>query len=245
MIKFLTEADIREKVTMQQAIELMKEAFVQLSNDSATVPVRTVIPTADSSGRTLYMPSYSPVHQLFGLKMVSVFDNNRQKNLPVIQGNLLIMDGTNGRPLALLEAEHLTALRTGAASGLATDLLARKDASVLAIFGTGAQAETQLEGIVSVRQIKQVIVFGRTADHVTAFCTRMSKTFNIEVRPTKSPHELYQADIICTATTSSVPLFELNQLKSGVHINGIGSYIASMREIPSNVIKNSILIVDQ
>ncbi|MBK5279659.1 MAG: hypothetical protein JJE09_12430 [Bacteroidia bacterium] len=245
MIRFFTEEDIRKKVSMNQAIRLMKDAFVQLSRGVASVPPRTVISTSENSGTTLYMPSYSPVYDFFGLKMVSVFPENVNIGLPVIQGNMMIMDGTNGKLLAVLEAEYLTALRTGAASGLATDLLSRKDASVLAIFGTGAQAETQLAGILAVREIKKVLVFGRTPERILSFCSRMAEKFDVETLAASSLDELKQADIICTATTSMKPVFQIQNINHGVHINGIGSFKPTMQEIPSQVIKNSLLIVDQ
>ncbi|CAN5327177.1 ornithine cyclodeaminase [soil metagenome] len=243
-MKQFSKEDIQKKIPMQQAISLMKEAFLQLSLRKAIVPVRTVIESQDKSGRTLFMPSYSSAFGLFGLKMVSVFDNNAVSNLPVIQGKMMVMDGHYGSPLALLDAEYLTALRTGAASGLATDLLARKNVEVLAVFGTGPQAETQLQGVLAVRPIKEVIVFGKTSQKALTFCHRMKEQFDVNIVSSESFDELREADIICTATTSSQPLFELHQLKSGVHINGIGSYKPSMQEIPSDVIKKSLLIVD-
>lgn len=245
MIPHFTEEDIRRKVSMTQAIALMKEAFVQLSNHKAVVPVRTVIPSFNQDGRVLFMPSYSPGFNLFGLKMVSVFNKNAEAGLPVIQGNMLIMDGKNGSSIATIDAEYLTALRTGATSGLATDLLSRKDSEVLAVFGTGAQAETQVEGIFAVRRIKKVIVFGREADKTNSFCKKMKDKYTIEIWPATAPVQLKEADIICTATTSSTPVFESQHLKAGTHINGIGSFTASMQEIPEEVIKRSWLVVDQ
>jgi len=244
MIPYFSEEDIRKKVSMTQAIALMKEAFVQLSSHKAVVPVRTVIPTANQDGRVLFMPSYSPTFSLFGLKMVSVFNKNTGEGLPVIQGNMLIMDGKNGSPLALLDAEYLTALRTGAASGLATDWLSRKDSEVLAVFGTGRQAETQVEGVLAVRGIKKVLVFGRDVKGTDSYCGRLMDKHAIEIQPATSPVQLNEADIICTATTSSTPVFESQHIKAGTHINGIGSFTASMQEIPEEVIKRSWLVVD-
>lgn len=229
---------------MGKAIELMREAFLQLSAGVAQVPVRTVIDSHDQSGRVLFMPSYSGAYGLFGLKMVSVFDNST-RNLPIIQGMMMVMDGQTGTPAGLIEAEYLTALRTGAASGLATDLLSRKDSEILAIFGPGTQAETQLEGIVTVRPIKEVIVFGKAQNKTVSFCQRMGEKFNIKIYAASTPNELNRADIICTATTSPTPVFQKAHLKKGVHLNGIGSYKPSMQEIPSNVIQHSTLIVDQ
>lgn len=222
----------------------MKDAFLQLSSGRAIVPIRTVIDSNDLSGRALFMPSYAVGYGLFGLKMVSVFSNNSNKNLPIIQGKMMVMDGKSGTPLALLDAEYLTALRTGAASGLATDLLARKDAEVVALFGTGAQAETQLEGILSVRAIKEIIVFGRDQKKTISFCKSIEKP-GIKIHPAASSSDLKRADIICTATTSSTPVLQIDQLKQGVHINAVGSFKPTMQEIPSDVIQKSILIVDQ
>ena len=245
MIPYFSEYDIRKKVSMIKAIALMKEAFAQLSSHKAVIPVRTVIPTTNQDGRVLFMPSYSPSFNLFGLKMVSVFNKNADQGLPVIQGKMLIMNGENGSPLALLEAEYLTALRTGAASGLATDLLSRKESTVLAIFGTGAQAETQVEGVIAVRNINKVMVFGKDEAKVNSFCTRLREKYSIEILPSTSPAQLREADIICTATTSSTPVFESQYIKAGTQLNGIGSYTSTMQEIPEDVIKRSWLVVDQ
>ncbi len=230
---------------MSKAIELMRNAFKQLSSGGAIVPIRTVIDSHDHSGRALFMPSYSSAFGLFGLKMVAVFPHNTVNNLPMIQGKMMVMDSENGTPLALLDAEYMTALRTGAASGLATDLLSRKDAEVLALFGTGAQAESQIEGVLSVRLLKEIIVFGRSNDKTISFCNRMSEKFGIIINAALSSSDLRRADIICTATISTTPVFQGDQLKKGVHINGIGSFKPSMQEIPSDVILKSILIVDQ
>ena len=243
-IQYFRKEDIQKKISMARAIDMMRAAFLQLTSGGAIVPVRTVIESRDHMGRVLFMPSYSAEFGLFGMKMVTVFDYNEAINLPVIQGKMLLMDGVTGTPLAVLDAEYLTALRTGAASGLATDLLARHDASVLALFGTGVQAETQLEGILAVRNIKEVMVYGKTEKRTVAFCNEMGKRHpcNIHVG---TPGDLQQADVICTATTTTTPLFEFNQLKAGVHINGIGSYKPTMQEIGASVITQSVLIVDQ
>lgn len=243
-IEYFTKEDIRKKISMPNAIDMMRAAFLQLSSGGAVVPVRTVIESRDHTGRVLFMPSYSAGYGLFGLKMVSVFHNNEAINLPAIQGKMLLMDGVTGTPLAVLDAEYLTALRTGAASGLATDLLARQDADVLALFGTGVQAETQLEGVLAVRPVKEIIVFGKTEKRTIAFCDHIRQKFSGRVHA-GSMDDLKRTDIICTATTTTTPLFQAENLKPGVHINGIGSYKPTMQEMGSNVIAGSTLIVDQ
>jgi ornithine cyclodeaminase/alanine dehydrogenase-like protein (mu-crystallin family) len=233
-----------EAIGMLTAIELMREAFRLLSAGKVRVPLRTSIETDDKSGMALFMPSYVPEWKLFGLKVVSVFGENKPP-MPVIHGQMLVMDATNGRVVAMLDAPAVTALRTGAASGLATDLLAKKDAGILAIFGTGKQAWTQIAGVCAVRKIKKVLIKGRSAANEAAFSRRVHETFNVATTSLGEQANLKEADIICTATTSLEPLFKLSDLKPGIHINAIGSYKPTMRELGEDVIAISRLVVDQ
>lgn len=238
------EADIQNKVPMDVAIGLMREAFAQLTEQTAVVPLRTTIETGKKEGVALFMPSYSPSWKLFGLKMVSVFPENK-KDLPIVQGKMLVMSAEDGKPLALLDAASLTALRTGAASGLATDLLAHHEASTLAVFGTGTQAWTQAEGVMAVRKIRTTLVRGTSREKEKIFCQRLAEKFEVHAEPLHDLQDLKKADIICTATTSCDPLFTLAMIKRGVHINGVGSFKPEMREIGSDVMQACLLVVDQ
>lgn len=244
-IRYFSRQVVEEALTMPEAIELMKDAFRSLSSGEAVVPLRVNLPQPEQNAQTLFMPVYLPSAEAVGLKMVTIFRDNPAQNLPLIHGLMLVMDGTNGQPLALLDAEYLTALRTGAASGLATDLLARKDATVLAVFGTGAQARTQVKGVAAVRSLEKVLVFGKNMAKTEAFCIEMHNTLGINVEPASQSGQLLEADIICTATTSNVPVFEHQYLKKGVHINGVGSYRPDAREIPGLTMQNAKLVVDQ
>ena len=138
-IRFLSAGDVEKSLSMTEAIGAVREAFLQLSNGQAIVPLRTPMALPDRDGGALFMPVHLPESGQIGLKAVSVFAENPQKGLPVIHALFLIMDGQDGRPLAVMDGEYLTALRTGAASGLATDLLARRDARAAAVIGTGVQ----------------------------------------------------------------------------------------------------------
>jgi ornithine cyclodeaminase/alanine dehydrogenase-like protein (mu-crystallin family) len=238
------EASDINRIPMKVAIGLMREAFQMLSEGSVTVPLRTVLETEDKSGLALFMPSYAPKWKLFGLKMVSVFPGNQRPN-PIIQGKMIVMDAVGGEPLATLDAASLTALRTGAASGLATELLARSNASTLAIFGTGAQARTQVAGVVAVRKISRIFVKGTTIEKEKDFCKLISGEFNLLCEPLGSLNNLNQADVICTATTSAAPLFRLSEIGKGVHINAVGSYKPHLRELDEDIIRNCWLVVDQ
>ncbi|MBL7851807.1 MAG: ornithine cyclodeaminase [Cyclobacteriaceae bacterium] len=238
------EADEINRVPMKVAIGLMREAFQMLSEGSVKVPLRTVMETEDKSGLSLFMPSYAPAWNLFGLKMVTVFPGNQPPN-PVIQGKMILMDAVHGQPLATLDAASLTALRTGAASGLATELLSRPNSSSLAIFGTGAQARTQVAGVVAVRKITRILVKGTTPKKEEDFCRLISEEYAIPCESLAAPENLREVDVVCTATTSAVPLFKLAHLKPGTHINAVGSYKPHLRELSEEVIRSCRLVVDQ
>ena len=145
---------------MSRAIEAMKLAFGQLSNGQATVPRRTQIAT--DKGITLLMPAYLQTSQDFAIKLVSVYGENPRLGLPTVNGTVLVINPKTGLPRALMDGNSLSAIRTGAAGGLAAELLARRDASVVALFGAGVQARAQLQGVMAVRAIEQVNLISRT-----------------------------------------------------------------------------------
>ena len=242
--RFLSSEDVKKCLSMAQAIELMKDAFIQLSSNVATVPVRQNLPLSQDEGTALFMPVYFP-NRHFGVKVVSIMDNNPSKDLPLVQSMVMILDSKTGQPLALMDGEHLTALRTGAASGLATDLLARKEAEVVAIFGVGFQARFQLEGVCEVRNIKQAYILNRTREKAEGFSKEMSEKLSLPIEVADSNSVLSEVDIICTATSSSESLFNQQDLKPGTHINAIGSFKPEMCEVPAETVRQAKVVVDQ
>ena len=230
---------------MAEAVETMKEAFALLSGKRAIVPNRMHMETAAHNGVTLFMPSYIPKIRKIGLKVVSVFDDNQSKNLPAINALVMLIDATNGMPLAILEGATITSLRTGAVSGAATDLLAREDAKSVAIFGAGVQAETQLEAVCAVRKIESVLVFGRNPQRTETFIAKMQKKLSMPIAVGASTKQLAEMDIICTATNAAAPLFSDEDIQPGVHINAIGVYKPDMREVPGETVARSKVVVDE
>ena len=231
---------------MAEAIVAMKSAFAQLSDATAVAPLRHHIST--KKGTTLVMPAYLPESSALAVKVVSVFPENAQQGEPIIYGMVLALDSETGRPLALLEGQTLTAIRTGAGSGAATDLLARADASVVAIIGSGVQARTQLEAVCAVRNIREVRVYSPTIAHAEIFAREMAGTYGIpdNVRVVESSATaVADADIVCPATTSSTPVFDGNLLKAGAHVNAVGAYLPSMQEVDVVTIQRSLVVVDQ
>ena len=247
-LRILSEADIRQAVTMAEAIEAVREAYVQLSAGQAVVPLRTPVPVDKREGVTLFMPAYLPGSDALGAKIVSVFPKNVGHGLPTIHAVVVVVDPETGRPTAMMDGTYLTALRTGAASGVATDLLARSDARVAAIFGAGAQARTQLEAVCTVRRIDTVWVFDPIPGAAAAYVAEMrmrSQPIPRGLRVAKAPAEaVRQADVICTATTARAPVFDDADLKPGAHINGIGSYTPQMQEVPAATVARAKVVVD-
>ena len=244
-IRFLSRADVRQALPMGEAIAVMKEAFPLLSAGKAVIPQRLHLGIPEQNAGVLVMPSYLPSQAQLGLKIVTIFRDNAARQLPLIQALVMLMDASDGRPLALMEGSSLTALRTGAASGAATDLLARKDSAVAAIFGSGAQAETQLEAVSTVRPLRRAYVFGRDREKTAAFARRMEAQLGLEVLPAAHAENLAEADIVCTATTSSTPVFADRHLKPGVHINGVGSYRPDLQEVPAETVLRAKVVVDE
>ncbi|HSR41491.1 MAG TPA: hypothetical protein VLL48_04960, partial [Longimicrobiales bacterium] len=166
-VRMLSEAHVREAVPMDEAIDAMREAFGQLSAFQADIPLRSAVSGED--GVMLIMPGRLKESGAFGAKVVSFFEKNPRRGLPAINALVLMVDPSTGLPTAIMEGAYLTALRTGAASGLATELLPRPEASVLAVFGAGAQARTQVAAVRAVRPIEEVRIVSRTRASAEAF----------------------------------------------------------------------------
>lgn len=244
-LTFLSAADVRQALPMPEAISAMRDAFAQLASGQVVMPPRTHVDIPKHDGVALFMPSYSPVADQFGIKVVNLFAGNLQLGLPRIQALIMVFDGTTGNPRAILDGTTLTALRTGAVSGLATDLLARPDANSVAIFGAGVQARTQLEAVCTVRPIQRAWVVDPSREASAAFAQQMSEQLNMEVIAGLSSAEaLAQSDIVCAATTSKTPVFLDADLPPGIHINAVGSYQPTVQEIPAETVIRSKLVVD-
>lgn len=244
-LRYITDEEVRGALTMPEAIRAVKEAFIQLSTGQARVPARTSLEIPEFRTTALVMPAYLPRSKRLGLKLISLCEDNPAKGLPMAQAVAILMDAELGTPLAVLDASYLTAVRTGAASGAATDALARKEARVAAIFGCGVQGKAQLEAVAAVRPIRKAFVFDINPRTAAAFAEEMRRKLAMDVEPATSPEVLREADVISTATTSSVPVFSDAHLKPGVHINAIGSYKPHVREIPGETIRRAKVFVDQ
>ena len=190
------------------------------------------------------MPVYMPGRSQLAVKVVSLFRENPSRGLPYIQSVLVLLDGTNGSPVALMDGACLTALRTGAASGLATDLLARKNSSTLMVFGAGGQSRLQIEGVCAVRSIRRTFVYDPNTERAERLREELKGVVACEVIVARSPAEVEHADIVCTATTSQTSVFDDAHIRAGTHINAIGAYRPEMCEIPPATVARALVVVD-
>jgi ornithine cyclodeaminase/alanine dehydrogenase-like protein (mu-crystallin family) len=241
--------ELRRAVPMEEAITAVASAFGQLSSGKADVPLRPHIAIPPQEGLELVMPAYLADSGALGVKALTLFPHNVARGLPTINAVVLLFDAANGLPLALADGAYLTALRTGAASGLATRLLARGDARVLALFGAGAQALPQAWAVCVVRPIERIWIVNRTLAHAERLrdeLRRFGAPIPADVRVAATARAaLAEADILCCATASPAPLFDDADLRPGTHINGVGSYRPSMQEVPAATVARARVVVDQ
>lgn len=245
----LSAADIKRALPMVETIEAMKQAYAALSAGRAEVPLRARLLVAPYDGVSLFMPAF--VHDgrqdALAVKVVSLFPRNGARGLPLIHAAVLALEADTGLPLALLEGGALTAIRTGAGAGAATDLLAWSNSRVGAIFGAGVQARTQLEAMCAVRPLQTVWVYDPNPERTDIFIRQMAGKSPIpaDLRAAASPQEaVADADIIAAATTALSPVFDDADLKPGVHISAVGSYTPEMQEIPAETIARALVVVD-
>ena len=245
MIQVYNAQDIRSSVTMPEIIAAVRRAFVQLSAGDAVVPARAQIDVADGLGTTLVMPGYLAKDGGMAVKIVSVFPQNAARGLPMISALVVVVDTTTGRPVAIMDGAVLTALRTGAASGVATDLLARADCRTAAIFGAGVQGRTQLEAVCAVRAIEEAWVYDTDAGRARDFAEEMESRVEATIRVAADPDKAAKAaDVICTVTTSARPVFADGSVRPGTHINAVGVFKPHMQEIPAATVARARVVVD-
>ncbi len=240
-IRILSAADVQAAVDMPTAIDAMRGAFAALADGGATVPLRLVLET--EHGVSLFMPAHLSGSGSTGAKIVSVNPGNADVGLPVIHAVVLALDPVTGRLLALMDGTWLTALRTGAIGGLAADLLARRDASTVALFGAGVQARTQLQAVRCVRSVTDVRIVDPSGTRADVLVSELE---GVSARRVRDPEEaIGGADIIITATSSPTPVFDGSKVGPGTHVTGVGSFTPEMREVDTALIQRARVIVDQ
>lgn len=236
---------VRNCLSEADCIPLMRGAMVAQQKKEVIVPNRLSLALFEPQSHFMAMPGALREPAIAGIKSLTLNPNNPSRGLPAIQGFITLFDLNTGTPVALIDAASITAIRTAAASGAASDCLAREDANSLALIGTGVQAESHLEALCAIRPIKRVWVWGRTAEKAQAFVDRVQEHHAIEIIASPDiKSAVSQADIVCTLTGSSEPILKGVWIKPGAHINLVGAHSADAREADSACIKRARVFVE-
>ena len=229
---------------MQDCIGVMAEAMRAASSGKVSVPPRSVASLIDDSGQLFLMPASALEPPVYGAKVIGHHLGNPAKDLPSVQGYVALFDHGTGTPVAIVEGSAITALRTAAASGLATRELARQDASSHGVMGTGVQAAAHIESVACVRTISEVVVWGRDAAKAQAFADDQARKSGIRVTASADPAEVAGCDVVTTATGASEPVLLGEWLKPGAHVNLVGAHTPQTREADTDAVTRARVYVD-
>lgn len=242
-MRVLGADQVRDAAPMPQLLDAVEAAYRDVASGRDQSPIRSRIPV--TGGDLVLMPGVREGGAGASVKLVTVMPGNPARGLPTIHAVVAWFDAATGEPLALLDGAMLTAMRTGAASGVGTRLLARRDAQVLALFGVGAQAAWQVRAVMAARQIRELRVHARTAARREAFAVTMRTELGpgVAVVAAASAEEaLRGADVVCCATTSSEPIFAADWVEPGTHVNAVGSFRLDMIELPPPLFARAALV---
>ncbi|HEY6329552.1 MAG TPA: ornithine cyclodeaminase family protein [Blastocatellia bacterium] len=251
----LNESDLRRLLGMNEVIQALERGFRRLGSGLVRSPERLNMPLPELGGTMLEMPAAllpasatsnnEPGNTALGTKIVSVFPENANRNLDIVQSLYVLLDPATGRPLAIMEGKFITGIRTAAASALATKYMARADSKTLVIFGAGVQAGFHIEALLESTKLQRVIVTSSTLSRAESLVNRIAARYPVEAEIGESPGQaLAQADVVCTCTTSAEPLFYGDLIKPGTHINAVGAFTPHTRELDTQLISRARVIVD-
>lgn len=246
MALFLSKSQVSSLLSMRECINAVEEAFRELALGTATMPRRVSLPVPAQGGWLGVMPAFLLNAGALTTKIVTVYpDNVRARNLPNVLATVVLNNVQTGRVEAVMDGSQITAMRTGAVSGVATKYLARVSANRVGLFGAGVQARKQLQAMREVRKVESVNVYDTDRELANSLALEASAEGGVTVSVANSADEVVQdSDIIVTATTSSTPVFNGHLLKPGTHINAIGSFTPSTREVDSETVSTSKIVVD-
>lgn len=242
----LSREDIKSVITMKDIIEADKRAFKMVVDGSVDTPLRTVI-DGKYDGAFLFMPAYAPELDTAAMKVIDIFPHNIDKGLMTSPAQVMLIDGKTGYVIAMLDGTYVTQLRTGASSGAAFDLLAKKECKKGGMIGTGGQAATQLEAMLTARKLEEVKIFDLNADRCKAFAEQMQEelaSYGAKIIPAASADDCIEdADLIITVTPSSKPVFDGTKVKAGATISCVGTYEPHKHEMDPAILPRASKII--
>jgi ornithine cyclodeaminase/alanine dehydrogenase-like protein (mu-crystallin family) len=243
-MRFIDREEVARRLTYERCIPIVREAMIAFSHGETKQLLRSILPL--SEGRMFgVMPGAMGAQAVFGAKLISVCMGNSGSGVPSHQGVVVLFDPESGAPVCVADAGEITAIRTAAASAVATDALARKDARRLALLGYGEQAETHARAIRLVRKLEEIVVWGRSAERAGAFAEKMQAELGVPVRMAADVREaVAEADIVCTLTSASEPILLGEWVRPGAHVNVVGSSYAVPAEVDTDLVVRSRFIAD-
>jgi len=245
-VLFVDQAEVARLLPMAECMDAMEDVLSTLARGEALLPLRSILWLPEKVGGFGLMPAALLPQKVVGVKAITFFPGNEGTELDTHQGAVLLFEAERGQLLAVMDATSITAIRTAAASGVATRRLARKDAGDLAILGSGTQARTHLEAMAIARKLRRVRVASKEFGRAKAFAQRESGKHGIEVEPVASAREAIEgADLVCTTTSSREPVVRAEWLSPGVHINAVGSSVPFARELDTATVVKSRFYVDR
>jgi ornithine cyclodeaminase/alanine dehydrogenase-like protein (mu-crystallin family) len=244
-MRLISRSEVERLLPVSACVALMRQAMMATSQRQVELPIRQFLPIPDVPGKLAIMPGALRDPACFGIKLVCKYDRPQDDPLGTHVGMVILFDSAKGIPLAMIEGSSLTAIRTSATSALATDVLARADAKHLAIIGAGEQAARHIHAMRAVRPIESVAIWGRDPARAAAFAAKMGAETGLHVAAAATVEVAVSgADIICTTTSAKEPVLAGAWLEPGMHINLVGSAIATTAEIDSEAVQRSRFYVD-
>lgn len=243
-MRLIDREEVARRLTYEVALPMVREAMIAFSKGRTLQLLRSILTL--SEGRMFgVMPGAMGTRDCFGAKLISVFPENFARGIQSHQGVVVLFEPESGAPVCVVHAGEITAIRTAAASAVATDALARNDARRLALLGYGEQAGTHARAIARVRELESIVVWGRAIERGRKFAARMQAELGIEVRAVETAREaVAEADVVCTLTSAAEPILLGEWLRSGTHVNVVGSSYAGPTEVDNELVRQSRFFVD-
>lgn len=245
-IRMLNLDDVKQLLTMKDTLRLVEEAFKEKGLKRAQMPPKLYLFFKKYNGDLRIMPSYLEELDEAGIKLVNVHpDNPKKYKIPTILATILLFDPKTGAPICIMDGTWITAMRTGAATGVATKYLARKDAKTVGVLGAGYQAPFQLEALSEVMDMESVKIYRRRKEEAVKFAKQMSKKLGVNVKAVDAPEDAVKGvDVLVTLTPVRTPIVKKEWVSDGMHINAIGADAPGKQELEPEILKRAKIVVD-
>jgi ornithine cyclodeaminase len=243
-MRLIDREEVARRLTDEVCLPMVREAMITFSKGETLQLLRSILPLGE--GRMFgVMPGAMGAEACFGAKLISVFPGNFARGVQSHQGVVVLFEPDTGAPVCVVHAGEITAIRTAAASAVATDALGRKDSRRLALLGYGEQAGTHARAIARVRELASIVVWGRSVERARAFAVAMGEELGIEVRAVETVREaVAEADVVCTLTSAAEPILLGEWVRPGTHVNVVGSSYAGPTEVDNELVRRSRFFVD-